>query len=98
MEPIPHDGRPSIGDDEARAMPRLVEAFRPIISSHALRLAGASGEEPVRFVQAGLTGLLRAVARYDPEAGTPFEAFAFWWIHRSMRQVEVDGGDPRLRG
>jgi DNA-directed RNA polymerase specialized sigma subunit len=84
------------GDETA--MERLVEAFRPMISSHALRLAGASGGEHARFEQAGLTGLLRAVARYDPEAGTPFGAFAFWWIHRSMRQVEADGGDPRPRG
>jgi RNA polymerase primary sigma factor len=50
----------------------LVVAFARKQSRGALRL-----EE---LVQEGNLGLLRAIEKYDPEAGTRFSTYAVWWI------------------
>jgi RNA polymerase sigma factor (sigma-70 family) len=38
-------------------------------------------------VQAGVLGLLRALERYDPDLGTPFWAYASWWVREAMQQL-----------
>jgi RNA polymerase sigma factor (sigma-70 family) len=38
-------------------------------------------------MQEGAVGLLRAVERYDPTLGTPFWAYASWWVRQAMQQL-----------
>jgi len=37
------------------------------------------------LVQVGAVGLLRALERYDAELGTPFRAYASWWVRHAMQ-------------
>jgi DNA-directed RNA polymerase specialized sigma subunit len=37
-------------------------------------------------MQEGVVGLLRALTRYDPGHGTPFWAYAAWWVRQAMQQ------------
>lgn len=46
------------------------------------------------LMQAGVAGLLTAVARYDPTRGTPFWAYASWWVRLSMQQLVAELARP----
>jgi len=39
------------------------------------------------LMQDGIVGLLRAVERFDPSLGTPFWAYASWWVRQAMQQL-----------
>jgi RNA polymerase sigma factor (sigma-70 family) len=73
------------GDRRARA--RLVEAFMPLIASVARLYRGSPRIERVELLQEGVVGLLRALERYDPDRGTPFWAYASWWVRQAMQQL-----------
>jgi RNA polymerase primary sigma factor len=45
-------------------------------------------------MQAGVVGLLRALERYDPSLGTPFWAYATWWVRQAMQQLVADLSRP----
>ena len=38
-------------------------------------------------MQEGVVGLLRALERYDASLGTPFWAYAGWWVRQAMQQL-----------
>ena len=38
------------------------------------------------LIQDGNLGLLQAVEHFDPERGTKFSTYAFWWIHQAIRR------------
>jgi RNA polymerase sigma factor (sigma-70 family) len=73
------------GDQKARAA--LVEAFMPLIGSVAQLYRASVRVERIELLQEGVVGLLRALERYDPERGTPFWAFAAWWVRQAMQQL-----------
>jgi RNA polymerase primary sigma factor len=73
------------GDRQARAT--LVEAFMPLIGSVARLYRETVRVERVELLQEGVVGLLRALEKYDPERGTPFWAFAVWWVRQAMQQL-----------
>ena len=75
------------GDPAAREA--LIERYLPLIVSHA-RSYAAEGLEFSDLVQEGCVGLLRALARYEPERGAPFVAFASWWIRQSLQELRSD--------
>jgi RNA polymerase primary sigma factor len=77
------------GDAAARA--ELLEAVAPLIASLA-RHHGATRDADPELVQAGAVGVLRALEHYDPELGTPFWAYASWWV----RQAIQDPGAPAV--
>jgi RNA polymerase primary sigma factor len=79
--------------DEA-ACEALVQAFQPAI----LRLARAfhTGRAVTHedLVQEGFAGLLLAAARYDAGTGTPFWAYASFWVRKSMQELVADLTGP----
>jgi RNA polymerase sigma factor (sigma-70 family) len=73
------------GDVDARA--ELVEAFLPLIGSVARNYRASTQVTRVELMQEGVVGLLRALERYDPDIGTPFWAYASWWVRQAMQQL-----------
>jgi RNA polymerase sigma factor (sigma-70 family) len=73
------------GDAQARA--ELVNVFMPLVASVARLYRSTPGVERVELLQEGVVGLLRAVERFDPELGTPFWAYAGWWVRQAMQQL-----------
>ena len=73
------------GDRRARAL--LVEAFLPVIASTARMYRDSRRIERMELLQEGVVGLLRALERYDARRGTPFWAYAAWWVRQAMQQL-----------
>lgn len=72
---------------DAAARERLIEAFLPMIGAVAGLYRRAPGVERNELIQEGVVGLLRALARYDPERGVPFWSYASWWVRQAMQQL-----------
>jgi RNA polymerase sigma factor (sigma-70 family) len=72
---------------DARARDQLVDAFIPMITSVARVYRSSPGIDRRELVQEGVVGLLRAVEGYDPTRGTPFWAYAGWWVRQAMQQL-----------
>jgi len=72
---------------DARARTELVEAFLPLIASVARLYRCTPSVDRLELLQEGVVGLLRAVERYDPARGTPFWAYAKWWVRQAMQQL-----------
>jgi RNA polymerase sigma factor (sigma-70 family) len=71
----------------------LVDAFLPLIVSTARIYRGSAIARP-ELVQAGVVGLLRALERFDPALGTPFWAYASWWVRQAMQQLVSELSRP----
>jgi RNA polymerase primary sigma factor len=82
-------GRPG-----ARA--ELVEAFMGPLTRFAGQHRRIPAPDLEELTQAGVVGLLRAVERYDPELGTPFWAYASWWVRQAMQQLVSELSGPSL--
>ncbi|HXG75007.1 MAG TPA: sigma-70 family RNA polymerase sigma factor [Gaiellaceae bacterium] len=74
---------------DTRAREELIERFLPLVVSLA-RSYRVEGLEFADLVQEGVLGLLRALARYDPERGTPFGPFATWWVRQALQEARSD--------
>jgi RNA polymerase primary sigma factor len=75
------------GDAAARG--RLVDAFMPLVSSLAATYRNVHVQRQ-ELLQEGVVGLLRALEGYDPERGTPFWAYASWWVRHAMQQLVAE--------
>jgi RNA polymerase primary sigma factor len=73
------------GDEDARR--RLVETFMPAIGGVAKRYRRTPGVDHDELMQEGVVGLLRGASRYDATMGTPFWAYATWWVRQAMQQL-----------
>jgi RNA polymerase primary sigma factor len=74
-------------DGDADARDHLVEAFMPLIGSVARIYRSSRAVDRVELMQEGVVGLLSALERYDPARGTPFWAYASWWVRQAMQQL-----------
>jgi RNA polymerase primary sigma factor len=79
---------------EQLARERLVTSLTPLIASIARTYRSAQQVEREELMQAGVVGLLRALERFDPELGTPFWAYASWWVRQAMQQVVSELARP----
>lgn len=82
------------GDADATA--RLVEAFTPLIAATASTYRSSPTIDQLELVQEGVVGLLRALARYDPERGVPFWGYASWWVRQAMQQLVAELTRPMV--
>jgi RNA polymerase sigma factor (sigma-70 family) len=73
---------------------RLVDAFLPSIGGIARRYRGCPAVSRNELMQEGVVGLLRALERYDPDRGTPFWAYASWWVRQAMQGLVAELGRP----
>jgi RNA polymerase primary sigma factor len=69
------------------AREEIVDAFIPQIASVARLYRGARAVSREELMQEGVVGLLRAVERFDATLGTPFWAYAAWWVRQAMQQL-----------
>jgi RNA polymerase primary sigma factor len=76
------------GDAGARG--QLLEDFLPLIRRAARNYSGTAALDTEELVQEGVVGLLTALERYDPDLGTPFWAYASWWVRRMMQRLVAD--------
>jgi RNA polymerase sigma factor (sigma-70 family) len=65
----------------------LIEAFRPLIASVARPYYRQGVTDRNELMQQGIVGLLEALERYDPSLGTPFWAYACWWVRQAMQRL-----------
>jgi RNA polymerase primary sigma factor len=72
---------------DAGARDALLDAFHPLIASVARTYARSTSVERAELMQEGVVGLLRALERYDASLGTPFWAYAGWWVRQAMQQL-----------
>jgi len=72
------------------ARARLLEAFRPLIANIARGYARSTSLDRAELMQEGAVGLLRALERYDATLGTPFWAYAGWWVRQAMQQLVTE--------
>jgi RNA polymerase sigma factor (sigma-70 family) len=79
---------------EPQAVAALVQAFMPGISGISRRYRNARGVDRPELLQEGVVGLLRAVQRFDPTLGTPFWAYASWWVRQAMQQLVSEVSRP----
>jgi RNA polymerase primary sigma factor len=79
---------------DAAARERLVELFVPSVAAVARRYKSLSAVDRGELTQEGVVGLLRALERYDPERGTPFWAYASWWVRQAMQQLVAEMTRP----
>ncbi|HYF25097.1 MAG TPA: sigma-70 family RNA polymerase sigma factor [Baekduia sp.] len=79
--------RAQAGDAGARA--ELVEAFLPLIAGVA-RTYRTGSVQRLELLQEGVVGLLRALEGFDRERGTPFWAYASWWVRQAMQQLVAE--------
>ncbi len=80
------------GDEAARR--QLVESFLPAIQGLARRFAVDDRITRIELIQEGIAGLLFATRRYDPTIGTPFWAYASFWVRKAMQDLLAEVTRP----
>ena len=76
------------------ATEELVTAFMPAIDGVANLYRSFASLERRELRQEGVVGLLRAARRYDQGYGTPFWAYASWWVRQAMQQLVAELTSP----
>jgi RNA polymerase primary sigma factor len=80
--------------DDPGARDELVEAFLPLVASVARTYRNVRAVDRAELMQDGVVGLLRALERYDPSVGTPFWAYASWWVRQAMQKLVAELSGP----
>jgi RNA polymerase sigma factor (sigma-70 family) len=80
------------GRGDSRAC--LIKAFTPLIGSVARTYCHVPGVDRTELMQEGVVGVLRALERFDPDLGTPFWAYASWWVRQAMQQLVAELSRP----
>ena len=73
---------------------QLVESFLPAIAGVARRFRGDGQLQHRELMQEGIAALLFAAKRYDPSLGTPFWAYASFWVRKAMQELVAEVTRP----
>ena len=73
---------------------RLVDAFLPEIAAVAGLFPPGRRVGRAELVQEGVAGLLFAARRFDPALGTPFWAYASFWVRKAMQELVAELARP----
>lgn len=76
------------------ARAQLVESFMPLIGNVARSYSHVPAVDRCELMQEGVVGVLRALDRFDPQLGTPFWAYASWWVRQAMQQLVSELSRP----
>src|SRR3954454_22710011 len=79
---------------DAESCRKLVDLFLPAIASVARRFDFGGPVGRGELLQEGVAGLLFAAKRYDPASGTPFWAYASFWVRKAMQELVADVARP----
>jgi RNA polymerase primary sigma factor len=85
-------------DGDQDALRHVVEAYMPRVAALSRRYAQAPHIERLELIDEGLTGLMEALRRYDPDRGTPFWQYARPTVVRSMQRLVRELGDAASLG
>ena len=80
----------AIGAGDADASPKLVSACLPAIATLAALFPTGAGVALEELLQEGVAGLLLATRRYDSTRGTPFWAYASFWVRKAMQELVAE--------
>lgn len=71
-------------DHPETARKELILFYLPLVEVHAKRIARSTGVNWEDLRQDGALGLIQAIARFDPQKGAPFAAFARHYIRGAI--------------
>lgn len=74
------------------ARDKLATSNLRLVWTWAAKYAAMTGLDPTDLFQDGVIGLMRAVDRYDPDAGFRFSTYAVWWIRQAVQRSVADKG------
>src|SRR5690349_1319187 len=80
--------------NEAGARDELVNAYMPLVGAVARDYRYARAVDRAELMQDGVVGLLRGLERYDASLGTPFWAYASWWVRQAMQKLVAELSGP----
>jgi RNA polymerase primary sigma factor len=72
----------------------LVDGLMPAIVAVARRFPTDAAVSRGDLIQEGVAGLLLACRRYDPLLGTPFWAYASFWVRKAMQELVAEMTRP----
>src|SRR6185312_9855061 len=80
--------------DEPGARDQLVQAYMPLVGAVARNYRHVRAVDRTELMQDGVVGLLRGLERYDASLGTPFWAYASWWVRQAMQKLVAELSGP----
>ncbi len=80
--------------DEPGARDQLVKAYMPLVGAVARNYRHARAVDRTELMQDGVVGLLRGLERFDASLGTPFWAYASWWVRQAMQKLVAELSGP----
>jgi RNA polymerase primary sigma factor len=86
----------SAAASSAKAREELVVTYMPLIAGVARHYRASRAIDADELIQEGIVGMLRALKRFDPERGTPFWAYATWWVRQAMQQLLAERTGPMM--
>ena len=72
---------------------KLIEHNLRLVIHNAKRFRG-QGLDFEELIQEGTLGLIRAVEKFDPQAGYKLSTYATWWIRQKTGRALMDKGGP----
>jgi RNA polymerase primary sigma factor len=77
-------------DGDLAAREQVVETCMPLVAGVARVYRNSGAVDRGELMQEGVVGLLRALNRFDPDRGTPFWAYASFWVRQAMQQLVAE--------